>query len=134
MQLIYTAQTVEGHKVMYGKPSVAIFNSLNFICSFVLCAQYAFKHPTRYSIFNFAFNIQLFILYSIPYSPIQLSIQQFQPFIQHSTLILPWVPEAFLAYGGNFRCWPKAEAATSGEAARKNLWHGAVLFTVPIVL
>ena len=28
---------------------------------------------------------------------------------------LPWVPEVFLACGGNFRCWPKAEA-TSGEA------------------
>ena len=69
-----------------------------------------------HSTFNALFNIQL-------------PIQQFQPFIQHSTLILPWVPEAFLAYGGNFRCWPKAEA-TSGEAARKNLWHGAVLFTV----
>ena len=27
------------------------------------------------------------MLYSIPYSPIQLSIQQFQPFIPHSTLI-----------------------------------------------
>ena len=60
-----------------------------------------------HSTFNALFNIQL-------------PIQQFQPFIQHSTLILPWVPEAFLAYGGNFRCWPKAEA-TSGEAARKNL-------------
>ena len=23
---------------------------------------------------------------------------------------LPWVPEVFLACGGNFRCWPKAEA------------------------
>ena len=31
---------------------------------------------------------------------------------------LPWVPEVFLACGGNFRCWPKAEG-TSGEAARK---------------
>ena len=30
---------------------------------------------------------------------------------------LPWVPEVFLACGGNFRCWPKAEA-TSGEAFR----------------
>ena len=28
---------------------------------------------------------------------------------------LPWVPEVFLACGGNFWCWPKAEA-TSGEA------------------
>ena len=45
------------------------------------------QHSTRYPIFDFAFNIQLFILYSIPYSPIQLSIQNFQPFIQHSTLI-----------------------------------------------
>ena len=58
-----------------------------------------------YFVFNYAFNIQLvfniqrviqystsinihlFILYSILHSPIQLSIQQFQPFIQHSTLI-----------------------------------------------
>ena len=30
---------------------------------------------------------------------------------------LPWVTEVFLACGGNFRCWPKAEA-TSGEAFR----------------
>ena len=22
---------------------------------------------------------------------------------------IPWVPEAFFAYGGNFRCWPKAD-------------------------
>ena len=29
---------------------------------------------------------------------------------------LPWVPEVFLACGGNFRRWPKAEA-TSGEGA-----------------
>ena len=28
---------------------------------------------------------------------------------------VPWVPKVFLACGGNFRCWPKAEA-TSGEA------------------
>ena len=31
---------------------------------------------------------------------------------------IPWEPEVFLACGGNFRCWPKAEA-TSSEAARK---------------
>ena len=31
---------------------------------------------------------------------------------------LPWVPEVFLAWGGNFRCWPKTEA-TSVEAAGK---------------
>ena len=35
-----------------------------------------------------------------------------------ASLSLPWVPEVFLACGGNFPCWPKAEA-TSGEAARK---------------
>ena len=78
----------------YGKPNVAIFNSFNFISSFVfciqLCVQYStcIQHSTRYSIFNFPFNIQLFILYSILHSPIQLSIQQFQLFIQHSTLII----------------------------------------------
>ena len=77
----------------YGKPNVAIFNSFNFISSFVfciqLCVQYStcIQHSTRYSIFNFPFNIQLFILYSILHSPIQLSVQQFQLFIQHSTLI-----------------------------------------------
>ena len=36
-----------------------------------------------------------------------------------SQAVIPWVPEAFLAYGGNFRCWPKADIssaeATSGE-------------------
>ena len=77
---------------IYGKPNVAIFNSFNFISSFVfciqLCVQYStcIQHSTRYSIFNFPFNIQLFILYSILHSPIQLPIQQFQLFIQHSTI------------------------------------------------
>ena len=40
--------------------------------------------------------------------------------------ILPWVPEVFLACSGNFRCWPKAEAAghykdltETGNRARK---------------
>ena len=49
---------------------------------------------------------------------------------------VPWVPEVFLACGGNFQCWPKADTflATSGEAARKNLWYGGVLFTVPVDL
>ena len=46
--------------VKYGKPNVAIFNSFNFISSFVFCIQ-------------LVFNIQLFILYSILYSPVQLS-------------------------------------------------------------
>ena len=45
--------------------------------------------------------------------------------------LLPWVPEIFLACGGNFRCWPKADTSSAvgrsheqakpraGEAARK---------------
>ena len=34
--------------------------------------------------------------------------------------ILPWVPEVFLACGGNFRYWPKAEDLTqTGNRARK---------------
>ena len=26
---------------------------------------------------------------------------------------LPWVPEVFLACGGNFRCWPKADTSSA---------------------
>ena len=26
---------------------------------------------------------------------------------------IPWVPEVFLACGGNFRCWPKAETSSA---------------------
>ena len=90
---VTTSATAKIRTGEYGKPNVAIFNSFNFISSFVfciqLCVQYStcIQHSTRYSIFNFPFNIQLFILYSILHSPIQLSIQQFQLFIQHSTLI-----------------------------------------------
>ena len=53
---------------------------------------------------------------------------------------VPWVPEVFLACGGNLRCWPKADTSSvvgrSHERRRreKNLWHGAVLFTVPVDL
>jgi len=36
---------------------------------------------------------------------------------------VPWVPEVFLACGGNFRCWPKADTAEdlteTGNRARK---------------
>ena len=27
--------------------------------------------------------------------------------------VLPWVPEVFLACGGNFRCWPKANTSSA---------------------
>ena len=72
----------------------AIQNSFNFICSFVLCFQpcvlYStdIQHSTRYSIFNFPFNIQLFILNSIIHSSIQLPIQLFQLYIQNSIIQL----------------------------------------------
>ena len=52
---------------------------------------------------------------------------------------IPWVPEAFFAYGGNFRCWPKADTwsfraghykdlTETGHRARKisgtqSKWH-----------
>ena len=46
--------------------------------------------------------------------------------------MLPWVPEDFLACGGNFRCWPKADTScfdiTSNNSspmvknAKKNLY------------
>ena len=53
---------------------------------------------------------------------------------------IPWVPEVFLAGGGNFRCWPKADTSSAvgrsheRRSREKNLWHGAVLFTVPVDL
>ena len=42
---------------------------------------------------------------------------KFQRFCLHScvlfrtTTTVPWVPEVFLACGGNFRCWPKADTS-----------------------
>ena len=54
--------------------------------------------------------------------------------------MVPWVPEVFLACGGNFRCWPKADTSLAvgrsheWRSREKNLWHGAVLFTVPVDL
>ena len=35
-------------------------------------------------------------------------------FLLNTVLDVPWVPEVFLAYGGNFRCWPKADTSLSG--------------------
>ena len=55
-------------------------------------------------------------------------------------VVLPWAPEFFLACGGNFRCWPKADTSSAigqsneQQGREKNFWHGAVLFTVPVDL
>ena len=32
---------------------------------------------------------------------------------------IPWAPEVFVAYSGNFWCWPKAEAIQKPETARE---------------
>ena len=61
-------------------------------------------------------------------------------FWQQVVCCLPWVPEIFLACSGNFRCWPKADTFSAvgriheRRSREKNLWLGAVLFTVPIDL
>ena len=34
---------------------------------------------------------------------------------------IPWAPEVFLAYGGNFRCWPKPHR--NRKPREKSLWH-----------
>ena len=53
---------------------------------------------------------------------------------------VPWVPEVFLACGGKFRCRPKADTSSAvgrsheRRSREKNLWHGAVLSTVPVDL
>ena len=33
-----------------------------------------------------------------------------------NTFGVPWAPEVFLAYGGNFRCWPKADTSSAVSA------------------
>ena len=62
-----------------------------------------------------------------------------------SGFFLPWVPEVFLACGGNFRCWPKAEAARKTFAFRagpyqavrvtthKGAWVKLLLYLISIV-
>ena len=41
------------------------------------------------------------------------------------TTRLPWVPEVFLACGGNFRCWPKADTSSAvGRSREKNFRAG----------
>ena len=35
------------------------------------------------------------------------------PFIYSLFILLPWVPEVFLACSGNFRCWPKADTSSA---------------------
>ena len=44
-------------------------------------------------------------------------------------LTLTWVAEAFLAYGGNFRCWPKADtsSAVGRSALEKSLAPRVIL-------
>ena len=37
---------------------------------------------------------------------------------------VPWVPEVFLACGGKFRCWPKADTSSAvGRSREKNAGH-----------
>ena len=50
--------------VKYGKPNVAIFNSFNFISSFVFCIPRMRSIFNLYSTFNALFNIQLPIQHS----------------------------------------------------------------------
>ena len=41
-------------------------------------------------------------------------------FVFHfSWVLLPWVPEVFLACGGNFRCWPKANTSSAKETGNR---------------
>ena len=43
---------------------------------------------------------------------------------------IPWVPEAFLAYGGNFRCWPKADTSSAvGRGCEKKLFARVTIKT-----
>ena len=40
---------------------------------------------------------------------------------ESSADIIPWVPQVFLACGGKFRCWPKADMSSAvGRSREKN--------------
>ena len=49
-------------------------------------------------------------------------------FRDNSRIFIPWVSEVFLACGGNFRCWPKANTSSAvgrsheRRSREKNLW------------
>ena len=49
------------------------------------------------------------------------------PFSQQKVVLIPWVPDVFLASGGDFRCWPKADTSSAvGRNREKKLdrnWH-----------
>ena len=63
-----------------------------------------------------------------------------QRFTFRSPSAVPWVPEVFVACSENFRCWLKADTSSAvgriheQRSREKNLWHGAMLFTVPVDL
>ena len=40
-----------------------------------------------------------------------------------SEFLLPWVPEFFLARGGNFRCWAKADTSSAVGRSRDKNFH-----------
>ena len=42
--------------------------------------------------------------------PRRLSVDRKSPYFGFK---IPWVPEVFLACGGNFRCWPKADTSSA---------------------
>ena len=54
------------------------------------------------------------------YGRIQLNFSAFptpENFFTGTHHNLPWVPEVFPAYGGNFRCWPKADTSLAVGAS-----------------
>ena len=57
------------------------------------------------------------------------SPQEFPEFLNGDFAYLPWVPEVFLACGGNLRCWPKADTS-SARVSLTILWK----FKVVLVL
>ena len=46
---------------------------------------------------------------------------------RNASFVIPWVPEDFLACGGNFRCRPKADTSSAvGRSREKNISRGSL--------
>ena len=70
----------------------------------MVSAKFELKYESsksKFSLILFAYNLM------IGYS------KKNKEKLSEKVLLIPWVPEVFLACGGNFRCWPKADTSSA---------------------
>ena len=111
-------------------------------CQYLLCSWNILHFPGLIIVF-LKWNEKKFNFFVLLYIHITQVKEKTKTWIIFSVTVngdVPWVPEVFLAGSGNFRCWLKANTSSAvgriheRQSREKNLWHGAVLFTVPVDL